>query len=44
MDSERFSVELIKLREEMSKSRHSNNDHIVSVINEIINKDGSPTY
>jgi hypothetical protein len=35
MDSERFSVELIKLREEMSKSRHSNNDHIVSVINEI---------
>ena len=35
MDSTQFSAELIKLREEMSKSRHSHNDHIVGVINEI---------
>ena len=35
MDSTQFSSELIKLREEMSKSRHNHNDHIIGVINEI---------
>ena len=35
MDSDTFSEELKKLRQEMTKARHSQNEHLVGVINEM---------